>query len=194
MQAGTDDIQIINQVLQGDQQSFEELIKRYQHFVFTIALRYVRNREDAEEIAQDVFVKAYRSLADFKGNAKFSTWLYTIAVNTTKTFLRKVKLPVDSLDHVKISETVDKQHSGNGADLTEQRSMQQLINQAIGLLSPEDAIVITLFYKAEQSIEETGLIMGLTPNAVKVRLHRARLRLKEKLELYFANEIKEIIH
>jgi len=194
MQAGTDDIQIINQVLQGDQQSFEELIKRYQHFVFTIALRYVRNREDAEEIAQDVFVKAYRSLADFKGNAKFSTWLYTIAVNTTKTFLRKVKLPVDSLDHVKISETVDKQHSGNGADLTEQRSMQLLINQAIGLLSPEDAIVITLFYKAEQSIEETGLIMGLTPNAVKVRLHRARLRLKEKLELYFANEIKEIIH
>jgi len=194
MQAGTDDIQIINQVLQGDQQSFEELIKRYQHFVFTIALRYVRNREDAEEIAQDVFVKAYRSLADFKGNAKFSTWLYTIAMNTTKTFLRKVKLPVDSLDHVKISETVDKQHSGNGADLTEQRSMQLLINQAIGLLSPEDAIVITLFYKAEQSIEETGLIMGLTPNAVKVRLHRARLRLKEKLELYFANEIKEIIH
>src|ERR1044072_5233852 len=177
MQAGTDDIQIINQVLQGDQQSFEELIKRYQHFVFTIALRYVRNREDAEEIAQDVFVKAYRSLADFKGNAKFSTWLYTIAVNTTKTFLRKVKLPVDSLDHVKISETVDKQHSGNGADLTEQRSMQLLINQAIGLLSPEDAIVISLFYKAEQSIEETGLIMGLTPNAVKVRLHRARLRL-----------------
>ena len=194
MQAGTDDIQIINRVLQGDQQSFEELIERYQHFVFTIALRYVRNREDAEEIAQDVFVKAYRSLADFKGNAKFSTWLYTIAMNTTKTFLRKVKLPVDSLDHVKISETVDKQHSGNGADLTEQRSMQLLINQAIGLLSPEDAIVITLFYKAEQSIEETGLIMGLTPNAVKVRLHRARLRLKEKLELYFANEIKEIIH
>jgi len=194
MQAGTDDIQIINQVLQGDQQSFEELIERYQHFVFTIALRYVRNREDAEEIAQDVFVKAYRSLADFKGNAKFSTWLYTIAVNTTKTFLRKVKPPVDSLDHVQISETVDKQHSGNGADLTEQRSMQLLINQAIGLLGPDDAIVITLFYKAEQSIEETGLIMGLTPNAVKVRLHRARLRLKEKLELYFANEIKEIIH
>jgi len=194
MQAGTDDIQIINRVLQGDQQSFEELIERYQHFVFTIALRYVRNREDAEEIAQDVFVKAYRSLADFKGNAKFSTWLYTIAMNTTKTFLRKVKPPVDSLDHVKISETVDKQHNGNGADLTEQRSMQRLINQAIGLLSPDDAIVITLFYKAEQSIEETGLIMGLTPNAVKVRLHRARLRLKERLELYFANEIKEIIH
>jgi RNA polymerase sigma-70 factor (ECF subfamily) len=189
-----DDIQIINQVLQGDQQSFEELIKRYQNFVFTIALRYIRNREDAEEVAQDVFVKAYRSLADFRGNARFSTWLYTIAMNTTRTFLRKVKPPVDSLDHAMISETVNTQATGNGADLTEQRSTRLLINQAIGLLSPDDAMIITLFYKAEQSIEETGLIMGLTPNAVKVKLHRARLRLKEKLELYFAAEIKEIIN
>lgn len=194
MQAGMDDIQIINQVLQGDQQSFEELIKRYQSFVFTIALRYVRNREDAEEIAQDVFVKAYRSLADFKGNARFSTWLYTIAMNTTKTFLRKVKPPIDSLENATIRETVNAQHSGNSTDLAEQRSTHLLINQVIGLLNPDDAMIITLFYKAEQSIEETGVIMGLTPNAVKVRLHRARLRLKEKLELYFADEIKEIIN
>jgi RNA polymerase sigma-70 factor (ECF subfamily) len=194
MHAGTDDIQIIKQVLQGDQQSFEELIKRYQSFVFTIALRYVRNREDAEEIAQDVFVKAYRSLADFKGSAKFSTWLYTIAMNTTKTFLRKVKPPVDSLDNATICERVKAQQTGNGADLAEQRSTQLLINQVIGLLSPDDAMVITLFYKAEQSMEEIGLIMGLTANVVKVRLHRARLRLKEKLELYFADEIKEIVN
>jgi len=189
-----DDIQIINQVLQGDQQSFEELIKRYQNFVFTIALRYVRNREDAEEIAQDVFVKAYRSLADFKGNARFSTWLYTIAMNTTKTFLRKVKLPVDSLDNATISEALNAKHTRNGADPTERRSLHQLINRVIGFLSPDDATIITLFYKAEQSIEETGVIMGITPNAVKVKLHRARLRLKEKLELYFADEIKEIIN
>lgn len=194
MHAGTDDIQIINQVLQGDQQSFEELIKRYQSFVFTIALRYIRNREDAEEIAQDVFVKAYRSLADFRGDARFSTWLYTIAINTTKTFLRKEKPHIDSMDNTMISETVNGQHTGNGANLTEQRSTQLLLSKAIGLLSPDDAMIITLFYKAEQSIEETGVIMGLTPNAVKVKLHRARLRLKEKLELYFADEIKEIVN
>jgi RNA polymerase sigma factor (sigma-70 family) len=194
MHAGMDDIEIIKQVLQGDQQSFEELIKRYQSFVFTIALRYCRNREDAEEIAQDVFVKAYRSLADFRRDARFSTWLYTIAMNTTKTFLRKVKPPTDSLDNATISETVNAQHTGNSADLTEQRSKHLLVNHVIGLLSPDDAMIITLFYKAEQSIEETGVIMGLTPNAVKVKLHRARLRLKEKLELYFADEIKEIIN
>jgi RNA polymerase sigma-70 factor (ECF subfamily) len=189
-----DDIEIINQVLQGNQQSFEELIQRYQSFVFTIALRYTRNREDAEEIAQDVFVKAYRSLADFRRDARFSTWLCTIAMNTTKTFLRKAKPPVDSLDNAIISETVNAQHTGNGADITERRSAHVLLNQAIGLLSADDATIITLFYKAEQSIEETGVIMGLTPNAVKVRLHRARLRLKEKLELYFSDEIKEIIN
>lgn len=194
MHTGMDDIEIINQVLQGNQQSFEELIQRYQSFVFTIALRYTRNREDAEEIAQDVFVKAYRSLADFRRDARFSTWLCTIAINTTKTFLRKAKPPVDSLDNAIISETVNAQHTGNGADITERRSAHVLLNQAIGLLSADDATIITLFYKAEQSIEETGVIMGLTPNAVKVRLHRARLRLKEKLELYFSDEIKEIIN
>jgi RNA polymerase sigma-70 factor (ECF subfamily) len=189
-----DDIEIINQVLQGNRQSFEELIKRYQSFVFTIALRYSRNREDAEEIAQDVFVKAYRSLADFRRDARFSTWLCTIAINTTKTFLRKAKPPIDSLDNAMVREAVNAQHKGNIADLSEQRSRRLLLNHAIGLLSADDATIITLFYKAEQSIEETGLIMGLTPNAVKVKLHRARLRLKEKLELYFADEIKEIIN
>jgi len=190
MHAGMDDIEIINQVLQGDQQSFEELIKRYQHFVFTIALRYTRNREDAEEIAQDVFVKAYRSLADFRRDAKFSTWLCTIAMNTTKTFLRKVKPRMDPLDPA----TVHAQHTGYGANPTEKRSTQLLVNHVIGLLSADDATIITLFYKAEQSIEEIGVIMGLTANAVKVKLHRARLRLKEKLELYFADEIKEILN
>ncbi|KAA2242679.1 sigma-70 family RNA polymerase sigma factor [Chitinophaga agrisoli] len=194
MHAGMDDINIINQVLKGDQQGFEELIKRYQSFVFTIALRYCRNREDAEEIAQDVFVKAYRSLADFRRDAKFSTWLYTIAMNTTRTFLRKAKPPVDSLEKAVVYETVSAQHTGTGADLTEQRSTHQLVNHVIGLLSPDDATIITLFYKAEQSIEETAVIMGLAPNTVKVKLHRARLRLKEKLEQFFADEIKEIIN
>ncbi len=194
MHARKDDIEIINQVLQGDRQSFEELIKRYQSFVFAIALRYSRNREDAEEIAQDVFVKAYRSLADFRRDARFSTWLCTIAMNTTKTFLRKTKPRVDSLDNAMVREAVNAQHPGDAVDLSEQRSRRLLLNQAIGLLSADDATIITLFYKAEQSIEETGLIMGLSPNAVKVKLHRARLRLKEKLELYFTDEIKEIIN
>src|SRR6266487_759139 len=103
MHVATDN-EIIGRVLQGDQQIFAELVKRYRHFVFTITLRYTSNREDAEEIAQDVFVKAYRSLADFRKDSKFSTWLYTIIANTCITFLRKKKPETRSLTDEKIFE------------------------------------------------------------------------------------------
>src|SRR6266487_3427321 len=104
MQIGTSDNEIITRVLRGEQALYSDLVKRYQNFVFTITLRYTPNREDAEEIAQDVFVKAYRSLADFRGESKFSTWLYTIAVNTCITFLRKKKPETRSLTDEKIFE------------------------------------------------------------------------------------------
>jgi RNA polymerase sigma factor (sigma-70 family) len=192
MYAGTDEKEIISRVLQGDQQVFAELIKRYQHFVFTIALRYTNNREDAEEIAQDVFVKAYRSLADFRHDSKFSTWLYTITSNTCITFLRKKKTETYSLTDEKIFELANMQDT-TANNKAEQRSKAALINKTIHLLNADDATIITLFYKGEQSLDEIGLILGLTPNNVKVKLHRARQRLKEKLEQYFGNEMKEMM-
>ena len=92
MQPESLDTDIISQVVKGDHNAYATLVERYQNYVFTIVLRYVKSREDAEEVAQDVFVKAYRSLADFKGNSKFSTWLYTITTTTCISFLRKKKL------------------------------------------------------------------------------------------------------
>lgn len=82
------DMDIIALVLKGDHNAYATLVERYQNFVFTIVLRYIKSREDAEEVSQDVFVKAYRSLAAFKGDAKFSTWLYTVTTTTCITFLR----------------------------------------------------------------------------------------------------------
>src|SRR6476661_8116774 len=111
MPTGPSDNEILSRVLQGDQQAYAEIVKRYQSFVFTIALRYTPNREDAEEIAQDSFVKAYRSLSDFRGEAKFSTWLYTIVTTTCLTFLRKKKLPIQSLDTEQVFEIADNQNS-----------------------------------------------------------------------------------
>jgi DNA-directed RNA polymerase specialized sigma24 family protein len=98
MHADTADIDTINRVLRGDQQAFAGLVERHQNLVFTIVLRYLKSREDAEEVAQDVFVKAFRSLADFKGESKFSTWLYTIATTSSLTWLRKKRPDVRSLD------------------------------------------------------------------------------------------------
>jgi RNA polymerase sigma factor (sigma-70 family) len=192
MSTGLGDNEIISRVLKGEQNAYAELVNRYQAYVFTLVFRMIKTREDAEEVAQDVFVKAYRSLADFRGESKFSTWLYTIANTTSITFLRKKKLDVHSLDNEKVFEVADSKDSGLRANLVEQKSRVNMVNEAIAMLSVDDAEIITLFYKAEQNLEEISKILRLETNTVKVRLHRARTRLKEKMEKNFSEEVKNI--
>jgi len=192
MSTGLGDNEIISRVLKGEQNAYAELVNRYQGYVFTLVLRMIKGREDAEEVAQDVFVKAYRSLADFRGESKFSTWLYTITNTTCITFLRKKKLDVHSLDNEKVFELADSKDSGFRANVIEQKSRVSMVNKAIAMLNPDDAEVITLFYKAEQNLEEIARILGLEANTAKVRLHRARGRLKEKMEKHFTEEVKNI--
>ena len=192
MSTGLGDNEIISRVLKGEQNAYAELVNRYQAYVFTLTLRMIKSREDAEEVAQDVFIKAYRSLADFRGESKFSTWLYTITNTTCITFLRKKKLDVHSLDNEKVFEIADSKDSGFRANLVEQKSRVNMVNNAIAMLSPDDAEIITLFYKAEQNLEEISRILRLETNTVKVRLHRARTRLKEKMEKNFSEEVKNI--
>lgn len=192
MHTEPNDTDIISLVLKGNQQAYSVLVERYRNYVFTIVLRYLKSREDAEEVAQDVFVKAYRSLADFKGTAKFSTWLYTITTTTCITFLRRKKLETYSLDNEKVFAAADNLDGGISANQIEQKSKVNMVNSAIGLLSPDDAQVITLFYKGEQTLEEIAQILGKEPNTVKVQLHRARTRLKEKMLKHFAVELKDV--
>ena len=192
MQTAPLDSDIINLVVKGDQNAYATLVERYQNYVFTIVLRYVKSREDAEEVAQDVFIKAYRSLADFKGNSKFSTWLYTVTTTTCITFLRKKKLDIQSLDNEHVFERAETIDSGMSANQIEQKSKVNMVNEAIKLLNPDDAQIITLFYKGEQTLEEIAQIMRKETNAVKVQLHRARARLKEKMEKHFSEEVKDI--
>jgi len=192
MSTGPSDSEIISLVLKGDHNAYALLVERYKSYVFTLTLRFTKNREDAEEISQDIFVKAYRSLADFKGTAKFSTWLYTIVNTTCITFLRKKRLDIRSLDDEKTFEVADSQDSGFRANQVEQKSRLNMVNQAIAMLNPDDAEIITLFYKSEQSLEEISQVLGIEVNTAKVRLHRARTRLKEKMEKHFTEEIKDL--
>lgn len=192
MQAELTDTDIIQKVLLGNQNAYATLVNRYQSYVFTIVLRYVKAREDAEEVAQDVFVKAYRSLADFKGASKFSTWLYTITTTSCITFLRKKKLEVHSLDNEKVFAVADNVEGGMSANQIEQKSKAAMVNGAINLLSPDDAQIITLFYKGEQTLEEIAQTLGKEVNTVKVQLHRARTRLKEKMQKHFSHEVKDL--
>jgi RNA polymerase sigma factor (sigma-70 family) len=189
---GQSDEQIIQRILKGDRPVFAILVERYQNYVFTLVLRFTVNREDAEEISQDVFVKAYRSLQDFRGESKFSTWLFTITRTTCLSFLRKKRLDIQSLDNERSGLQLENQESSFRANGVEQKSRHAMLNQAILMLSPDDAQVLNLFYKADQTLEEIGRIMRMDPNTVKVKLHRARHRLKEKMEKYFANEVREL--
>jgi RNA polymerase sigma factor (sigma-70 family) len=194
MHTGPSDQEVITRILKGEQNAYEVLVTRYQCFVFTIAMRYTSNREDAEDIAQHAFIKAYRCLNDYRGDAKFSTWLYTIVTSLCLTFLRKKKLPVHSIYQSGMAELSDTMGGGLQANRVEEKSTIKLVNDAIALLNPDDAKVLTLFYKAEQSLEEIGKIMGIEANNAKIKLHRARQRLKEKMQQHFAVEVKEYIH
>src|SRR5437762_10147097 len=122
MSTGPSDIEIIGKVLGGNHNAYGLLVERYKSYVFTIVLRFVKSREDAEEVSQDIFIKAYRSLADFRGGSKFSTWLYTVVNTTCITFLRKKKLEVHSLDNEKVFELADSKDSGFTANRVEQKS------------------------------------------------------------------------
>jgi RNA polymerase sigma factor (sigma-70 family) len=173
MSANTPDDILIARVLKGETSSFKMLVERYQNLVFTIAFRITNNREEAEEVAQDVFMKVYNGLADFKGESKFSSWLYRIAYNTALTKIRNRKQGFQALDN----------EHGEVTNEADQVFTREYLNKAINMLEPDEATVITLFYLSEQSLDEIAEVLSIAPNAVKVRLHRARKKLREKLEL-----------
>ncbi|MCC8427279.1 RNA polymerase sigma factor [Mucilaginibacter sp. UR6-11] len=193
MQSRLSDTELIEQSLAGNQSAYAELVKRHQRFVFTLAMRFTKNREDAEEVAQDCFIKAFRSLVSFKQESKFSTWLYSIVYTTAMTSLRKTRLDTASIDDEDTLIQVANVPSGYDTDNIENKSRSFYLNQAIGQLTADDAAIITLFYQGGQSLEEIARTLGIEANSVKVKLFRARQRLKEKLERNLKHEVKELI-
>lgn len=193
MQEKETDLALITAVLAGNTAEYAALVKRHQRFVFTLAMRFAKNREDAEEIAQDCFVKAYRALGTFKQGSKFSTWLYTITYTTAMTFLRKRRLDTQSINDDENVLQIANNGNDFAADSIERKSNYVYLNEAISMLLPDDAAIITLFYKGEQSLEEIGVALNMDPNTIKVKLHRARQRLKEKLQYLLKDEVKELI-
>lgn len=187
MKTKDDDIELIKSILQGNQPAFGILVSKYESYVFTLVMRIINNREVAEELSQDVFVKAYRFLADFNGACKFSTWLYTIVNSTCLSYLRKKKDDTILLEQEKmiaIADSVEKP-----TDKMEQTTQKQMINKAMELLPAIDAQVLRLFYIAEQSLDEIGVITGMTSGNVKVKLFRARQKLRDIFKEKYSKEM-----
>ena len=180
------DIYYINLIIEGNTNAFNILVDRYKDLVFSLALKMVKTREEAEEVAQDTFIKVFKSLGQFKGDSKFSTWIYKVTYNTCLDRLKKQKREqqVVSIDEFNTNQikSID-----NALNKMENEEREKAIQDCIQLLPADDAFLLTLFYFEEQSLEEIAKVIGLTSNNVKVKLFRCRKKLtsilKEKLEI-----------
>ena len=170
----------IERTLKGDMNAFTILVDRYKYMVFTLAMRMVKNREEAEEIAQDTFLKIYNGLEGFKGNSKFSTWVYKIAYYRSLDYLKKLGRGMDSTSIELFTEKQAAQEEDIVKRL-EESERSKSIKDALQFLPGDDGILITLHYYEELSLVEISQVMGISVNNVKVKLFRARKRLKQIL-------------
>lgn len=173
---------IIQQALGGDQSAYGELVQRYQGFVYGMVLKMIKKREVAEEVTQDCFLRAFRYLSSYRGEAQFSTWLYRIVYTTSLNHLRKKNPKLLSLDDDEKPIHIDGTDGLNPQKAIEQKEEYASIRTAIQQLSPTDAAIISLFYLQEQKLEEICDTMQLTMSNAKTKLCRARKRLKPILE------------
>src|SRR5881296_3879708 len=178
---GVDDRELVRRAQRGDKQAFEELIRRHQHRVFAVAGGIIRRREDVEDIAQQVFVKAYFSLKRFDQRAAFSTWLYKITVNECWDLLRKKKVrPLvyeSDLSEEQARQVITSGEKENqGQDASEKMEARERVEQLLEGLDERDRLMLILKEVEGYSIEEIAEVLNLNGNTVKVRLFRARRR------------------
>ena len=183
-----DDQYYINLVTKGDTNAFAALVDHYKDMVYTLSLKMVKNREEAEEVAQDTFIKVYKSLGKFRSESKFSTWLYKVAYNTCLDRLKKHNI---EQSFITIDEYTGHEVTaiGNIFDSIEAKERKQLIQRCLDLLPGEDSFILTLYYFEEQSVKEISKIIGISSNHVKTKLFRSRKKLTAVLKDHLEPEI-----
>jgi len=179
--AQTDDQIIIARVLDGDTAAFEILVNRYKDMAFSIARRVCGSAEDAEEVAQDAFLKAYQALNKFKQESKFSTWFYRIVTNTAISSRRKKRVAMASIDENLVDNFSEDEVQENLNQYSAEEQ-SRYVAEAMQKLHPQDCLLVNMFYTDELSIEDISEVTGLSQANVKVRLHRVRKKLYELLE------------
>lgn len=180
---------LVKQSMQGETRAFEELVSQYHNKVYALAYRYMGNEEDAYDMAQETFIKAFRSLRSFKGNSSFSTWLYRVTTNVCLDELRRRKrrIVAISLDEplaTQEGDEVEKEiaDSSPGVDiLYEQKEFSQYIQQLLNEMKPEHKTAIVLRDVMGFSYEEIAEIMNCSMGTVKSRISRAREGLRKKI-------------
>lgn len=172
---------VIDQVLAGKQEAFARLVDQYKSYAFTIALKVLNNRPEAEEAAQDGFIKAFRYLKSFNRKARFSTWLYRIVFNTAVSYKRKNRHIMASIENHDRGVALEE-------SLLEKGDQRAFLALAMEQLNDADRLAIQLYYIKEFSLEEVAEMMGQRIGTLKVRVHRARQRLADELSRILKEE------
>lgn len=178
----------IDLIIEGNTNAFSALVDRYKDLVFTLSLKMLQNREEAEEAAQDTFVKIYNSLNRFKGDSKFSTWIYKITYNNCLDRLKKQKtnravVPINEFTEHEVRSLM------NVIDTIEETERKQMIKHCLELLPAEDNFLLTLYYFNESPLKEISEVVGINENNLKIKLYRSRKKLAGILKIKLEPEI-----
>ena len=170
-----DDAQIVQLYWDRNEQAIHATSDKYGNYCTSIAMNILSNQEDAEELTQDTFLKAFQHLSSYKGNSSFSTWIYSIAYNMAISNERKKKYDTLVMDDTLLANISEQQVDDALNDETEERFIQ--LSRAIKQLAPDEQTIISLFYQEEKSLIEIAFILGMTENNTKVKLHRIRKKI-----------------
>jgi len=186
-----DDSYYIDKVIEGDLNAYSFLVDKHKDMVFTVALKITGNREDAEEIAQDAFIKAFGSLNSFRQKSKFSTWIYRIVYNASISRIRKKKteriaINEEIIENYTLDEIVE---NLNRLESSEQKA---LVDKSIEMLQPQERMLIELYYMNESPVDEIAEITGLSTSNVKVKLFRIRNKMHDVLRKLMSDELKNV--
>jgi RNA polymerase sigma-70 factor (ECF subfamily) len=182
----------IQKVLNGDYDGFTYFIDKYKDMAYSIAFRIINNSEDAEEIVQDSFVKAFKSLKKFRYDSKFSTWFYRIVVNNSLSKVKRRKVDCENVNLDKVPEIAIADIETTYNHLT-QADQQKYINLALNQLNMEDSLLLTLYYLNENTLEEISEITEIKNENLKMKIHRARQKMYILLEKELKSEIKNLL-
>lgn len=182
----------IREILKGDSGSFSQLVEKYSHLAFSLSMKLLNQREDAEEASQDAFIKAYNSLSLFQNGSTFKTWFFRIVYNTAVSRLRTRKNREVNIDEVKIADS-EIVSTENAVEQLNSSDRQKYLNIGLERLDPEERALLQLYYYDDFSMDEISVITGLTVSNAKVKIHRSRKRLLQELRFVLKDEIISIL-
>ena len=182
----------IREILKGDSGSFSQLVGKYSHLAFSLSMKILNQREDAEEAAQDAFIKAYNSLGSFQSSSAFKTWFFRIVYNTSISRLRTRKNTEVKIEDVKISDA-DIRSTEGAMEQLNTGDRQKYLQAGLDRLEPEERALLKMYYYDDFSMDEVSTVTGWTVSNVKVKIHRGRKRLLQELRYILKDEVISIL-